>query len=112
MPSPGIWISPRHTGATGQPSTKHDTMSVPPEIEASCACGATCSYTKSKPSGESGDPVERIARTDERSFAARGETPDLATASIHFADVPNTATRSRAAHSNSAPIPGCDGEPS
>jgi hypothetical protein len=28
--------SPRHTGRTGQPSTKQETMSVPPEIEASC----------------------------------------------------------------------------
>ena len=27
------WISPRHTGPIGLPSTKHDTMSVPPEIE-------------------------------------------------------------------------------
>src|ERR687883_616185 len=32
MPSPGPWISPRHTGLIGMPSTKHDTMSVPPEM--------------------------------------------------------------------------------
>src|SRR5687768_1372776 len=33
IPSPLAWISPRHTGPAGLPSTKHDTMSVPPEIE-------------------------------------------------------------------------------
>src|SRR5687768_16748586 len=32
-PSPLAWISPRQTGPIGLPSTKHDTMSVPPEIE-------------------------------------------------------------------------------
>ena len=33
MPRPGAWISPRHTGPTGLPSTKQETMSVPPEID-------------------------------------------------------------------------------
>src|SRR3954452_1915310 len=33
MPRPLAWISPRHTGAVGLPSTKQDTMSVPPEMD-------------------------------------------------------------------------------
>src|SRR6185436_352328 len=33
IPNPLAWISPRHTGPVGLPSTKHETMSVPPEIE-------------------------------------------------------------------------------
>ncbi|OWK21950.1 hypothetical protein AJ88_13315 [Mesorhizobium amorphae CCBAU 01583] len=36
-PRPGPWISPVHTGSVGTPSTKQETMSVPPEIEARCA---------------------------------------------------------------------------
>jgi hypothetical protein len=36
MPSPRAWISPRQTGAIGLPSAKHETMSVPPEMEANC----------------------------------------------------------------------------
>jgi hypothetical protein len=35
-PSPGPWISPRQTGCSGLPSTKQETMSVPPDIDASC----------------------------------------------------------------------------
>ena len=34
MPSPAVCNSPAHTGAVGLPSTKQDTMSVPPLIEA------------------------------------------------------------------------------
>ena len=30
IPSPRPWISPRRTGVSGLPSTKHETMSVPP----------------------------------------------------------------------------------
>ncbi len=33
MPSPRLWISPRQTGRMGQPPTKQETMSVPPEID-------------------------------------------------------------------------------
>jgi len=36
MPRPRFWISPRQTGSVGTPSTKQETMSVPPEIEARC----------------------------------------------------------------------------
>ena len=35
MPNARHWISPRYTGNTGLPSTKQETISVPPEIEAS-----------------------------------------------------------------------------
>src|SRR5512134_1855727 len=33
IPSPLAWISPRQTGPVGLPSTKQETMSVPPEID-------------------------------------------------------------------------------
>ena len=33
MPRPRHCSSPRHTGSVGAPSAKHDTMSVPPEID-------------------------------------------------------------------------------
>ena len=33
MPRPAHWISPRQTGSVGQPPTKHETMSVPPEMD-------------------------------------------------------------------------------
>ena len=33
MPRPLAWISPRHTGPAGLPSTKQETMSVPPEMD-------------------------------------------------------------------------------
>jgi hypothetical protein len=33
MPSPRTWISPRHTGPIGLPSTKQEMISVPPEID-------------------------------------------------------------------------------
>src|SRR5215468_5911922 len=33
MPRPRHCSSPRHTGRVGQPSAKHDMMSVPPEID-------------------------------------------------------------------------------
>ena len=40
-PSPRHCSSPRQTGSTGLPSAKHETMSVPPEIELSCTSDFT-----------------------------------------------------------------------
>jgi hypothetical protein len=45
MPRPGAWISPRQTGAVGSPSTKQETMSVPPEMEARCTSALMARYT-------------------------------------------------------------------
>ena len=97
MPSPGPWISPRQTGFVGTPSTKQETMSVPPEIEARWTSGLIASYTKSKFSGASGEPVEVSMRTLERSCVSRGRRPAFFTASMNFADVPNTVISSAAA---------------
>ena len=56
--------------------------------------------------------VERIRRTPERSACSRGTWPDFATASMNFAEVPNTSARSFSAQANSTPGSGWVGEPS
>src|SRR5205085_6611932 len=45
MPRPFAWISPRHTGPAGLPSTKQDTMSVPPEMDDRQTSFFTLEYT-------------------------------------------------------------------
>ena len=42
------------------PSTKHETMSVPPDIEARWTSDFTFLYINLKPSSDNGDPVEQI----------------------------------------------------
>ena len=51
---------------------KHEIMSVPPLMEASCTSRFTASYTHSKPSSGSGEPVEQTARKRLRSNASPG----------------------------------------
>src|SRR5260221_5451691 len=51
------WISPRHTGRIGLPSTKHPQISVPPDIEERHTSLLIALYTKSKASGAYGGPV-------------------------------------------------------
>ena len=70
------------------------------------------SYTKSKLSGASTEPVDRIVCTAERSCVFAGSSPDFRIASRYFAEVPNTVTRSRSARSKSARSLGWKGEPS
>ena len=42
------------------PSKKHETMSVPPDIEARCTFFLIFLYIKLKPSSDKGEPVEQI----------------------------------------------------
>jgi hypothetical protein len=43
---------------------------------------------KAKPSGDSGEPVEDMTRTVERSWVSIGRSSALRNASMNFADVP------------------------
>ena len=67
MPSPKHWISPRWTGRVGLPSTKQEMMSVPPLMDERHRSDLMDSYTKSKLSGASGDPVESMVPSASRS---------------------------------------------
>jgi hypothetical protein len=49
--------SPACTGKIGLPAAKQPLISVPPEIELKCRSPLIFSYTYSKPSDESGEPV-------------------------------------------------------
>ena len=112
MPSAGPWISPLYTGRFGLPPTKAPHRSVPPLIEARCTSGWTASYTHAKPSADSGEPVEQIVRSDDRSRPSTGRTADFIAVSISFADTPSSVTRSAAASSNIAAGDGHVGLPS
>ena len=59
------------------PSAKQETMSVPPEIEASCTSGPMADATKSYCSGPSGDPVESSVRRTARPCRSRGPVSRL-----------------------------------
>ena len=47
IPRPRHWISPRHTGSVGLPITNAEQISVPPDMEESCASDRMDRYTKS-----------------------------------------------------------------
>lgn len=72
-------------------------MSVPPEIEASCMSDLMPSRTKTKPSGDSGEPVEVIRRRSFREWVSIGRNPALRTESMNFAEVPNRVMPSASA---------------
>ena len=112
IPRARHWISPRHTGAAGFPWAKQPMRSVPPVIEERRTSGLTASYTKSKVSGTRGEPVDRIARTLERSCVSRGRSPDFLTASRYLAEVPKRSIPAASAKSKSARMSGQPGEPS
>ena len=64
---------------------------MPPAMEARCTSGLIASYTKSKLSGASGEPVDVIIRTDDSLCVSRGRRPAFLTESIHLAEVPKTS---------------------
>src|SRR5438552_16863696 len=86
-PRPRAWISPRHTGPIGLPSTKQEMISVPPEIDARWMVAFTWLQTQSKLSATSGEPVEVMARTLVSLWVLIGAMPALAQASMYLADV-------------------------
>ena len=96
MPSARHWISPRHTGPVGLPSTKQEMMSVPPEIEASCTSRFTSSIDVIEAFRRRAASRSRaIALHRRRGRAMRaGSRPSLAAVSMNLADVPNTVMRS------------------
>src|SRR5258708_36415693 len=84
-------ITPARTGSSGQGPTNPVHRSVPPEYEPrirSWPSVATASYTQRKPSGGSGDPVEPIPRSLDRSSSTAGRSPALIPATMYRTTVP------------------------
>ena len=102
MPRPLHCSSPSWTGSIGLPRAKHDTMSVPPEMEARAMSAGKFRYTSRKFSCVSGEPVERMVRSEDRSWVRRGTTRALPRADRYFALVPKTVMRSASTTSMSA----------
>src|SRR5689334_49183 len=96
----------------GFPPTKQLTMSVPPEMDARWRSCLMCSYTKSKLSGASGDPVDVIVRTDANECDSRGRAPAFETASMNRAEVPKSVISVSSANVKSVCGSGWNGEPS
>jgi hypothetical protein len=106
------WISPARTGSRGQPLTKAEQTSVPPLVDTGQTCAPTASRIQWKVSGGSGEPVEAMARSAERSWRAPGERPAFAQAVRYPALVPCTVAPVRATTSNWASSSGWRGLPS
>ena len=68
-------MTPDRTGSSGHGPTNPVHRSVPPEKEPSSRSGLTASYTQPNASGGSGDPVEPMARSADRSMSAPGRSP-------------------------------------
>ena len=90
MPRPGPWISPRQTGLVGMPSTKQETMSVPPEIEArwtSRLIAVVDEVEALRRQRRAGRRASMRTRRRGRGVSI-GRRPDFLTASMYFAEVP------------------------
>ncbi len=89
-------------------------MSVPPLVENSHRSDPNSSYAQEKASGLSGDPVEPIALSADRSRPSRGWTPSFMQEDRNPALVPKTVTPASAASSHrvSRPEAGVEGLPS
>ena len=73
----------------GQPRAKHEIMSVPPEMEARQISFLIDEYTKRKLSSDSGDAVDVMIFSRDRSYFSLGINPAFSTEAIYFALVPN-----------------------
>src|SRR5215210_7388261 len=102
-PRQRAWSSPEYTGSSGQPPTKAVHRSVPPLVENSHTSGKR-SYTQSKPSTGSGEPVEPTARSPSH---GTGRTSAFIDAPMNPALVPKVVTRASAANSHSRFGSGC-----
>ena len=78
-----------HRLRSGSPSTKQETMSVPPEIEARCTSllDRRRRRSRSSPATAASRSRRSCARVD-RSCVSRGSRPALRTASMNLAEVP------------------------
>src|SRR6185436_4797641 len=89
--------SPEYTGSSGQPPTNAVHRSVPPLVEKSHRSEKR-SYSHSKASAGSGEPVDPTARKPSH---GSGVTPAFIDAPMNPALVPNVVTRASAAKSHS-----------
>ena len=71
-----------------------------------------CSYTYSKPSATSGEPVEQMVRSSASRWVSRGDAPPFAQLSRNFAEVPNKLMPSASHRSKRRSRRGWAGEPS
>ena len=76
-------------------------MSVPPEIDDRQRSALMFAYTYSKLSGTSGEPVDSIVRSRDRSCVSFGLRSSLRSESMYFAEVPKIVMPSSCAKSNS-----------
>ena len=106
IPSPLVCSSPDHTGPMGFPRAKQDTMSDPPEIDDRTRSCLMSRYTNSKLSTDRGEPVERMARREERSYRSPGLNPSFSTAAMYLALVPKTVIFCSSANFQRAPESG------
>ena len=83
-------------------------MSVPPEMRRSCTSCLMRSVDEVEALGQSGEPVERMARSAERSCVRRAPGPPSCTASIYLALVPKMVTRSSLRDVPQPVGPGCE----
>ena len=87
-------------------------LGVPPEIDARWTPAGNDSTAQVFVSGDRGDPVDAIVRSDDRAACSRGTKPSLRSESRYFADVPKNVSSSRSIRSVNAAGPGWNGEPS
>src|SRR5690242_9199410 len=98
--------SPARTSTVGTDPRNAVHTSVPPEIDLICAVALTSWFSQRYPCTESGEPVEPIARSDDRSATASGRTPAFLQTSMNPAEVPRTVTWSLPATSQKEMVPG------
>src|SRR5437016_5524554 len=106
-PSMRACSSPSYTGSVATPPTNAVHMSVPPEVENSHRSGPRCSYSQSKPSGESGEPVEPTDRSEASDRPPpRGSAPSFMQADTNAAEVPKQVIFVSSASSHNRSIDG------
>src|SRR4051794_30449198 len=90
MPRPGRWISPAYTGLVGSPATKQLHRSVPPEIDAMCTEAGNAPAAQVFVSGDRGEPVEQIVRSEDSGAWSFGTKPAFRTESRYLAETPSS----------------------
>ena len=101
IPSPLHCISPEITSSRGLFKTKHESISVPPDIDPICISELINLLIKSKLSGDNGEPVEHKHFRNLSWLCLFGLYPDFRTASMYFAEVPKRFIFSFSARSQS-----------
>jgi hypothetical protein len=105
-PSIGRCSSPAVTGSSGELPMKPVATSVPPDSEPSSTSRFTASYTQWNADAGSGEPVEPIVRSADRSWVSPGRMPAFSQVVRYPALVPRKVRPVRAASANCASADG------